>query len=42
VNNQTGAAIEVIVIMMLAYLSISLFTSALMNFYNSRIQLVER
>ena len=40
--NQTGAAIEIIVIMMLSYLSISLFTSLLMNIYNQRIQLVER
>jgi general L-amino acid transport system permease protein len=42
VFNQTGAAIEIIVIMMLSYLSISLFTSLLMNLYNKRIQLVER
>ena len=42
VFNQTGAAIEIITIMMLSYLSISLFTSMLMNIYNSRIQLVER
>jgi ABC-type amino acid transport system permease subunit len=28
--------------MMLSYLSISLFTSLLMNIYNNRIQLVER
>jgi general L-amino acid transport system permease protein len=41
-HNQTGAAIEIITIMMLSYLSISLFTSLLMNIYNSRIQLVER
>jgi len=40
--NQTGAAIEIIMIMMLSYLSISLFTSLLMNIYNRRIQLVER
>ena len=40
--NQTGAAIEIITIMMLSYLSISLFTSVLMNIYNQRIQLVER
>ncbi len=40
--NQTGAAIEIITIMMLSYLSISLFTSLLMNIYNQRIQLVER
>ena len=42
VFNQTGAAIEIITIMMLSYLSISLFTSLLMNIYNTRIQLVER
>ena len=42
VFNQTGAAIEIITIMMLSYLSISLFTSVLMNIYNKRIQLVER
>jgi general L-amino acid transport system permease protein len=40
--NQTGAAIEIIVVMMLCYLSMSLFTSLLMNIYNRRIQLVER
>ena len=40
--NQTGAVIEIVVIMMLSYLSISLFTSLLMNVYNRRIQLVER
>jgi general L-amino acid transport system permease protein len=42
IHNQTGAAIEIITIMMLSYLSISLFTSLLMNIYNKRIQLVER
>ena len=42
VFNQTGAAIEIITVMMLSYLSISLFTSLLMNIYNRRIQLVER
>ena len=42
VINQTGATIEVIVIMMLSYLSMSLFTSLLMNIYNSRVRLVER
>jgi len=42
VFNQTGAVIEIIVIMMLSYLSMSLFTSLLMNIYNRRIQLVER
>ena len=42
VINQTGATIEVIVIMMLSYLSMSLFTSLLMNIYNNRVRLVER
>ena len=42
VINQTGATIEVIAIIMLSYLSMSLFTSLLMNIYNSRIRLVER
>jgi len=40
--NNTGAAVEIIMIMMLSYLSMSLFTSLLMNIYNKRIQLVER
>ena len=42
VANQTGAVVEVILIMMLSYLSMSLFTSLLMNIYNSRVRLVER
>ncbi len=40
--NQTGQAIEVIVIIMAVYLTTSLVTSAIMNWYNSRVQLVER
>ncbi|MFO1173013.1 MAG: amino acid ABC transporter permease [Hyphomicrobiaceae bacterium] len=40
--NQTGQAIEVIVIFMAVYLTTSLVTSFLMNSYNRRIQLVER
>jgi general L-amino acid transport system permease protein len=35
--NQTGQAIEIIGITMAVYLSISLLTSALMNWYNARI-----
>jgi len=42
VINQTGAVIEVILIIMLSYLSMSLFTSFLMNIYNGRMRLVER
>src|SRR5437588_106986 len=40
--NQTGQAIEVIAITMAVYLAISLVTSLLMNWYNSRVRLVER
>jgi len=40
--NQTGRAIEVISLTMLVYLTFSLTTSALMNFYNSRVALRER
>ena len=42
VFNQTGAAVEIIMVMMLSYLSLSLFTSLIMNIYNSRTRLVER
>lgn len=40
--NQTGQAIEVIVVFMAVYLTTSLVTSLVMNWYNRRIQLVER
>jgi general L-amino acid transport system permease protein len=40
--NQTGKAVEMILIVMLSYLSLSLLTSLLMNIYNRRIALVER
>jgi general L-amino acid transport system permease protein len=40
--NQTGQAIEIIAITMAVYLAISLATSAFMNWYNSRVKLVER
>jgi len=40
--NQTGRAPEVILLMMGSYLSLSLLTSAFMNWYNRRIKLVER
>jgi general L-amino acid transport system permease protein len=42
VLNQTGQAVEVIIITMAVYLTISLVTSALMNWYNRRVALVER
>ena len=42
VLNQTGQAVEVIAIWMVVYLSLSLLTSAFMNWYNARKRLVER
>jgi len=40
--NQTGQAIEVVAIWMLVYLSLSLSTSAFMNWFNAKMALVER
>jgi general L-amino acid transport system permease protein len=40
--NQTGQAIEGISIIMVVYLTTSLITSAIMNWYNERKKLVER
>ncbi len=42
VLNITGQAIEVVVITMAVYLSLSLATSFAMNLYNARVALVER
>jgi general L-amino acid transport system permease protein len=41
-GNQSGAIVQVFLILMAFYLSISLITSLLMNLYNARIRLVER
>lgn len=40
--NQTGRELECMLIVLLLYLSISISISAVMNWYNSRISLVER
>ena len=40
--NQTGQAIENVLLIMAAYLSVSLSISAFMNYYNKRIALTER
>lgn len=40
--NQTGQAIEGVALIMIVYLIFSLSTSALMNWYNKKIALVER
>lgn len=42
VLNQTGQAVEVIAITMAVYLTLSLLTSAFMNWFNARMKLVER
>ena len=42
VLSQTGKSVEVISIVILVYLSMSLFTSLLMNIFNKYTQLVER
>jgi len=42
VLNQTGQAVEVILVTMAVYLTLSLLTSAFMNWFNKRMALVER
>jgi general L-amino acid transport system permease protein len=42
VLNQTGQAVEVILLTMGVFLTISLLTSAFMNWFNTRMALVER
>ena len=42
VLNQTGQAVEVILVTMIVYLSLSLLTSFFMNWFNARMRLVER
>jgi general L-amino acid transport system permease protein len=40
--NQSGAEVQMILVVMATYLSISLFVSALMNWYNKRMAIIER
>ena len=40
--NQSGRAVEVITLSMTVYLSLSLLTSLIMNWYNRRIRFIER
>jgi general L-amino acid transport system permease protein len=42
VLNQTGQAVEVLLITMMVYLTVSAVTSAFMNWFNRRVALVER
>jgi general L-amino acid transport system permease protein len=41
-SNQAGRALQVILLVIAVYLVISLFTSALLNWYNQRIQFIEK
>ena len=40
--NQTGRAVEVMLLIMLTYLTISLITSVSMNIFNRTVQIKER
>ena len=40
--NQTGQAVEILLVWMVVYLSLSLLTSLFMNWFNARMKLVER
>lgn len=40
--NQSGRAVQIIIIVMLSYLAFSLVISGFLNWYNKRVQLVER
>jgi general L-amino acid transport system permease protein len=40
--NQTGATIPVVILWMLFYVSVSLFISSIVNWYNRRVAVVER
>ena len=40
--NQSGRAVQVVILVMLTYLAVSLAISALLNWYNRRTELVER
>jgi general L-amino acid transport system permease protein len=42
IMNQAGATVQMFLIIMATYLSFSLITSAIMNWYNKRVALVER
>jgi general L-amino acid transport system permease protein len=40
--NQTGRSLEMILVVMAIYLALSTITSIFMNWYNRRVQLIER
>ncbi len=42
IANQTGQPVPVILLIMVTYLAMSLFTSVVMNIYNRRVQILEK
>jgi general L-amino acid transport system permease protein len=42
VMNQSGLAVQVILVFMVVYLTLSLSISAFLNWYNKKVALVER
>jgi general L-amino acid transport system permease protein len=42
ITTQTGRAVEIMSLVMGIYLTLSLFTSAFMNWYNNKVKIVER
>jgi len=40
--NQSGQAVEMIIMIMVVYLTFSLVTSVFMNWYNAKMSMVER
>ncbi len=40
--NQSGRALQIMIVLMIIYLSISIFFSAILNWYNDRVVIVER
>ena len=42
ITSQTGAPVEMMVILMVIYSTLSLLTSLFMNWFNNRVKIVER
>ena len=42
ISNQTGQALQVTIVWMAFYLTVSLTLSAIVNYYNRKLKLVER
>ena len=42
ITSQTGRAVEMMVLLMVIYSTLSLLTSLFMNWFNNRVKIVER